>query len=598
VQAWGLRLFGDTVSGLRTSSAVVGVLTLPLVYLLARSLFGAPVGLLTMVLMACAHWFIAYAHLGINYNQTTFLEVVAVWTFWEGYRRRRWHWFILSGLATGAGLYLYFASRLVPILLAAFAMSRWQMADSAWQIAHGCWQTVGSLTQRFPRFTFHVSRFAFHVSRLSPLVSRLSSLVSRFTLHVSRHSPRFAAIRYPPFVHSLKGTLRRATRPSPILPMRYFVLWLAVTLLVFAPMGVFFAAHLKELSSRADFVFLFNDPVKVKDYTGTTDYPSALFVQTYRYAALFNAGSDRSGQYGNQAPLLDYYTAVFFVLGLAYALARWREPRFTLLLLWIALTIFIGGVLTIESPFTPRIVGLMPVPFMLAALALVRLWRVWQNVPLRGCANSEMSLLGDARIANGEWQIANSERPMAVDAARHPRISLRGHSAISHLLSASRITNYQLLMQKWLPRFVVLALLVAIAYNNAWLYFERYLNTLEGWAQREIATTVARYATTLQADQTLYVLGAPELFVWHGTIKFLAPNLRGDDILNPDSDLPIRDPLTRRASFVVAPSYLLWLEKLQQVYPNGQIKEFRRPWGELWFIIYEVSAEEIEKKRP
>jgi hypothetical protein len=175
------------------------------------------------------------------------------------------------------------------------------------------------------------------------------------------------------------------------------------------------------------------------------------------------------------------------------------------------------------------------------------------------------------RVANGKWQMASDQWQI--------------------------ITNYQLLMQSWLPRFIALALLVAIAYNNHWLYFERYLNTIEGWAQREIATTVARYAETLQDDQTLYMLGAPELFVWHGTVKFIAPQLRGDDILNPDADLPIRDPLTRRASFVIAPSYLLWLEKLQHVYPNGQIKEFRRPWGELWFISYEVSAEEIEAQR-
>jgi hypothetical protein len=140
-------------------------------------------------------------------------------------------------------------------------------------------------------------------------------------------------------------------------------------------MGTFFVTHPTELNSRADFVFLFNDSVKVKDYTGTTDYPTALFVQAYRYAALFNAGNDHSGQYGNQVPLLDYYTAIFFVLGVAYALVRWREPRFMLLLLWIVLTIFIGGMLTIESPFTPRLVGLMPVPFMLAALALGRVGR-------------------------------------------------------------------------------------------------------------------------------------------------------------------------------------------------------------------------------
>lgn len=567
-QAWGLRLFGDTISGLRTTSAVVGALTLPFVYLLARTLFSPLVGLLTVILMACAHWFIAYAHLGINYNQTTLLEVIALWAFWEGLRQRRWYWFILSGLATGAGLYLYFASRLVPILLGAFAMylwfsgsplanRLWQMAARLWRSPQRLWRKVSDFMRRFSRLAWLVARFRQRFSRFTLQLSatlhclqRIWTGASRFTFHI---------------LYSILHAPHSTLSASPPLALRHIAMWLVVTLIVFAPMGNFFLTHLKELNSRANFVFLFNDPVKVKDYTGTTDYPTALFVQINRYAALFNAGADRSGQYGNQAPLLDYFTAVFFVLGFAYALARWREPRFTLLLWWIVLTIFFGGVLTIESPFTPRIVGLMPAPLMLAALALVRVWRA-------------------LRLANDQLPVAPADISTPQTAARHAPL-------------ISRLTHYALRIRPWLMRFSALALLIAIAYNNYWLYFERYLNTIEGWAQREIATTVARYAQTMQADQTLYVLGAPELFVWHGTIKFIAPNLRGDDIFSPDADLPIRNPLTRRASFVVAPSYLLWLEKLQQVYPTGQIKEFRRPWGELWFIIYEVSAEEIELKR-
>jgi 4-amino-4-deoxy-L-arabinose transferase-like glycosyltransferase len=186
VQAWGLHLFGDTTSGLRTTSAVVGALSLPFVYLLARSLFGAQIGLLTVILMACAHWFIAYTHLGVNYNQTTFLQVVAVWTFWEGWQRRRWTWFIVSGLATGAGLYLYFASRLVPILLGTFAAYLWlSTAYSQWRIAYGeqrsgalAWHIVDSLKPRFSRLTSHAS----HILQLA----------SHFTLDTSRstfHTP-------------------------------------------------------------------------------------------------------------------------------------------------------------------------------------------------------------------------------------------------------------------------------------------------------------------------------------------------------------------------------------------------------------------------
>lgn len=478
VQAIGLRLFGDSVSGLRTTSAVVSLLTLPLVYLLARKLFGDRVALIALVLMACAHWFIAYARLGINYNQTTLLEVLAVLAFWHGWQTQKMRWFLLSGLATGAGLYLYFASRLVPILLIAFAAYLFY------------WQRTGQA--RAPR---------------------------------------------------LRG--------------QHIALWLGALVIIFDPMGLFFLDHAKEFNSRASFVFLFSDsPIntreqKLKIYTGSEDVPTALAVQVYRYATLFNVGGARDGQYGNTLPLVEYYTAVFFVLGLAYALYHTPQPRYMLLLLWLALTVLVGGVLTIESPFTPRLVGLMPVPFMLAAVTLDQVWK---------------------KLEIGDWRLDISN-------------------------SASRSTRLARRLVRWSPYLVGALLLAAISYSNYWSYFDHYIHSIDGWAQREPATTVAKYAAQMQSDQTLYVMSAPELFVWHGTIRFLAPHVRGFDLLDPEKDLPIRDPHTQRASFVMLPNHTLWLDQLRALYPHGEVKEWRRPWGELWFIIYEAPADDIAAAR-
>ncbi|MBI1802319.1 MAG: glycosyltransferase family 39 protein, partial [Chloroflexi bacterium] len=436
----------------------VGLLTLPLVYLLARRLFGLRVGLIALGLMAVSHWYNAYARLGINYNQTTLLEVAAVLAFWEGWQRRRAWWFVVSGLLTGAGLYLYFASRLTPVLLVAFAAYLW-------------WWRRRARSQSEPV--------------LSP---RLTDMA----------------------------------------------LWAATTVLVFLPMVPYFIAHSQELNSRADFVFLFNDSAKMNTFTGASEVLPALAVQVERYATLFNVGGDRSGQYGNTLPLIEYYTAAFFLLGLAYALYHARQPRYMLLLLWLSLTVFIGGVLTIESPFTPRIVGAMPVPFMLAAVALDRAWtRLGMHLT-------------------------------------HPR-------------------------REWAMRAVAVALAAAVITNNLWSYFGHYIHSIDGWAQREPATLVAQYAAQMTDDQKMYLLGAPELYIGHGTIRFLAPSLRGDDLLYPDAELPVRDPLARRAVFVVLPNYLEFVERLQALYPHGQIKEFRRPWGELQFVIYEAPAEDIER---
>ncbi|MBI5876013.1 MAG: glycosyltransferase family 39 protein [Chloroflexi bacterium] len=486
IQAAGLRLFGDNVSGLRTTSAVVSLLTLPLVYLLARRMFGRRVALLALLLMATAAWFIGYARIGINYNQTTFLQVIAVLSFWEGWQRRSWLWYLMSGIAVGLGLYLYFASRLVPILLGAWAAFRWS-------------------------------------------ATRIRGL---------RSSPDGAIA--PPAI-------------------RHLVVWAAALLIIFAPMGEFFYQHAAEFNSRAAFVFLFSDSQwntreeKLQTYTGTTDVPSALAVQVQRYVALFNFGGARDGQYGNTLSLLDYYTAVMFVLGLGLAIYRARDPRFMLLLMWLVLTVFVGGVLTIEAPFTPRLVGLMPVPFMLAAVALDRL------------------------IAHLQPRFAQPVQPT-------PLLPARLQAGLA------RLTPF-------MPAAAVVLLLTGSIYFNYWSYFERYIHSIDGWAQREPATVVANYAVAMGPSETLYVLSAPELYVWHGTIRFLAPSLRGFDLLNPDYDLPIRDPATQNASFVMLPGHLQWLENLKLYYPHGVVREYTRPWGEAWFTIYEVPAEDIAAKR-
>jgi len=544
VQAAGLRIFGDSVSGLRTTSALVSLAALPLLYWLARRLFGGRVALIALALMAFAHWFIAYARIGINYNQTLVLELVAVLAFWEGWQTRRWFWWLLCGLATGAGLYLYFASRLVPILLVAFAAYLWwtvrlRHAASSPAAANGpaANQKPGS-PGRQPL-------------RSGPLGQHRSAWPER------RPALGWTSVEGARFGRG--GKPHPDSRPAPA--FRHLALWLAVTLLIFAPIGLFFVDHAKELNSRAAFVFLFSDTQyntraeKLQIFTGTQEVPAALLVQVDRYATLFNIGGDRSGQYGSSLSLLDYYTAVFFVLGLAYALPRWREPCFALLLLWLVLTVLVGGVLTIESPFTPRLIGLMPVPFMLAAVALEQVY---------------------ARV-RAELSAPASSGLMA-------RAGARWSAAITRLA-------------RWAPAAAVVLLLAASIYWNYWASFERYIHTIDGWAQREPASAIARYAALMQPDQTLYVLSQPDLFVRHGTIRFLAPNVRGADLLDPANELPIHDTLTHRASFVMLPNHLQWLELLRVLYPHGEYTQVRRASGELWYTIYEVSEAEIAAAR-
>ncbi|MDH4209780.1 MAG: glycosyltransferase family 39 protein, partial [Anaerolineae bacterium] len=441
--AWpaaSMRILGETVYGLRMSSVIVGTLTLIPFYALARLLFGRTTAPVATFLLAVSHPFIALNRLGINYTHTTLFEVVTFYFLFRGLRSGKWWDFAASGLFMGAGLYLYYASRLVPFIVLGFlgylAVARRELIRDNW-----------------------------------------------------------------------RGVM---------------VLWCAAVL-IFAPMAVYFVQHPWHFMSRTSFVYALGSQGWVD-----TPYPrggtaAVLLGQAARVLPLFNYGGDTSGQYGYRGPMLDFVTSALFVLGLGYATARAYRPRYFFLLLWFWTTLIVGGMLTLPAPFVPRLAGMLPVPCLFAAVAIQR----------------------------------------TVDILRHSWIDRRA-------------------AQIMLAALVALALSSAAALNYR-TYFEDYLPTVQGWAMREPATAIARYANSLGDGWEVYLLGEPKLYIRHGTIRFIARDLQGTDVLDPARYIPLRTTREKNAVFILLPTHLQHLGSLQQYYPRGVVRNFTRPSGELWF---------------
>ena len=84
----------------------------------------------------------------------------------------------------------------------------------------------------------------------------------------------------------------------------------------------------------------------------------------------FSWAADPRWTYGHpSAPLFDWLTAALFHLGLAFTLWRWREPRHTFLLVWLAVTL-LPSALSPDAPSMVRLVGALPVVFVFPSLAL------------------------------------------------------------------------------------------------------------------------------------------------------------------------------------------------------------------------------------
>ena len=73
-------------------------------------------------------------------------------------------------------------------------------------------------------------------------------------------------------------------------------------------------------------------------------------------------------------PLFDGLTALFFYGGLLIAVSRaWRQPQYAFVLIWLAVTL-LPSALTPDAPSTVRLVGAMPVVYLLPGLAVAWVW--------------------------------------------------------------------------------------------------------------------------------------------------------------------------------------------------------------------------------
>lgn len=117
LQAFSLKIFGDTIPALKLWSALFGVLAILGTYLLGRELFGrrAP-AFFAAVSIAFSYWAINFSRIGFRAIMTPALLAFAGYFFFRGLRTEQKRWFFAAGLFVGLGLHGYIASRLVPAI--------------------------------------------------------------------------------------------------------------------------------------------------------------------------------------------------------------------------------------------------------------------------------------------------------------------------------------------------------------------------------------------------------------------------------------------------------------------------------------------------
>ena len=97
----------------------------------------------------------------------------------------------------------------------------------------------------------------------------------------------------------------------------------------------------------------------------------------------------------------------------------------------------------------------------------------------------------------------------------------------------------------------------------------------------EMATMMGHYLHGLEGDYTAYFFGAPRIYWRFGTMGFLAPDVAGQDVLEPLKNAPTFVDEDRQSIFVSLPERVDELEWVRTAYPGGEVAEFHDQEGVL-----------------
>lgn len=429
-----MRVFGTGLFGLRTFAVFCGVVTVLLVYLLGREMFGPRVAIIASAFMAFQSASLIFSRQEFSNVTVPPLEAATLYFLVRGLRTRRYLDWVLAGYAAGLGFYYFAGGRLIAPVAGLFLVYL-------------------AVTQR---------RF-----------------LREYWLRVLAFSLAVIAILTPFAAYYVANPLPTNTYPND----RF--IWL----------------------HHADLTALY----------GSADWRIILWGQLTRTLSIITHGIDASAMSALDFPIARPLEAVLIVLGLGWALLRWRDSRFFLLSLWFWSSIFVGGVLTTEAPNLPRILGILPVLPLVVAAVLDHLW-------------TQITLAATKVGGTVTW------------------------------------TRYGLVA----GGVLVAATIAVSGVQNGQMYLGRYLNEHTNTVVSGQAIYVQRWGT----GYYYYDLGAPVVFWAHGDNRFINPHALGEDGANLSNTLPITDNGPKAdlpANFMVWPAMSDYLHVLRAYYPGGRV---------------------------
>jgi 4-amino-4-deoxy-L-arabinose transferase-like glycosyltransferase/streptogramin lyase len=347
-----------------------------------------------------------------------------------------------------------------------------------------------------------------HMSAAFRLVPVAAAGVAAYWLLVREVAPRVAKRDWSGLALAARGLSLR------------FAVFLVAALVAFGPLGLFALQNPTEFNQRLEETSVF-----VRKDTDAQRI-AALTSSVQKHLLMFNYQGDPNGRHNLPGePMLDPTTGAFLVLGIAYAVYRWRDPVPLGLLLWLAVVLQAGILsLEFEAPQSSRALVAAPPVLLLAAWPLGVAWTLVANF-----------------VASWTRTGAGRRAAAALTAA-----------LICLLLARAGIYNFQ-------------------------TYFGRQANDFAVWnAFSTPETLVAREANALGKGYSYYLAN---FFGGHPTIRFLAPWLTNYQTVSSDMIFPLYQAGDRPVAIFLDAQKSVAFNAGRRYYASGTFREIRPPFG-------------------
>jgi 4-amino-4-deoxy-L-arabinose transferase-like glycosyltransferase len=304
---------GLSIFGLRLSSALAGAAGVLATYWLVSVLHNRRTAVLTAIIMTTYHYHIHWSRIGLNNIWDTLWVPLMLAPFAWGWRKGWSGGAILSGIAVGLSQYFYAGSRLGLILLA-----------------------------------FLILQLFLQTHKKSTAGVRPSTSQPQF----GRPSTNYPITQLP------------ITNYIPLL--KYTLQMTLITLCIAAPLFIYAILDPIPFFDRSQTVWGWR-PETILLATGDSgNWLEYGWQQLWRSAGAFTAVPDVTGFYGPGVPLLIGLSGPLFIIGLFWALYKQRW----LPVLWIVLTVILGGFLLSDPPGSSHYVVAIPAICWLVATPL------------------------------------------------------------------------------------------------------------------------------------------------------------------------------------------------------------------------------------